>query len=57
MFGHYYTTHKPAAGELAIIVMTSSILLVGMAYLVMVVFDIPVRKFLNAKRKVQVTEK
>ncbi|RZA07733.1 MAG: acyltransferase [Moraxellaceae bacterium] len=51
IFGHYYTTHKPAGGELAIIVVTSTILLVGMAYLVMVFFDIPVRKFLNARRK------
>jgi peptidoglycan/LPS O-acetylase OafA/YrhL len=51
IFGHYYITHKPAGGELAIIVITSTILLVGMAYLVMVFFDIPVRKFLSAKRK------
>lgn len=57
IFGHYYTTHKPAADELAIIVITSSILLVGMAYLVMVVFDTPVRKYLNARRKVSVTNK
>lgn len=57
MFGNYYTSHKPAAGQLAIIIITSLILLVGIAYLVMVVYDIPVRKYLNNKRKEQITAK
>ncbi|MGY4382984.1 peptidoglycan/LPS O-acetylase OafA/YrhL [Pedobacter sp. UYP24] len=47
MFGNYYTSHKPAGGQLAVIVITSLILLVGFAYLVMVVYDIPVRKYLR----------
>jgi peptidoglycan/LPS O-acetylase OafA/YrhL len=51
MFGNYYTSHKPAGGELVIIVTVSIMLLVGMAYLVMKYYDIPLRKFLNAKRK------
>jgi peptidoglycan/LPS O-acetylase OafA/YrhL len=50
MFGNYYTSHKPVGGELALIVVTSTILLVGMAYLVLIIYDIPLRKFLNAKR-------
>lgn len=57
MFGNYYTSHKPTAGQLALIIITSLILLVGIAYLVMVVYDIPVRKYLNTKRKEQIITK
>jgi len=55
MFGSYYTTHKPAAGQLAVIIITALILLIGFAYLVMVVYDTPVRKYLSNKRKEQLT--
>ncbi len=55
MFGSYYTSHKPATAQLAIIIITALILLVGFAYLVMVVYDIPVRKYLSNKRKEQTT--
>jgi peptidoglycan/LPS O-acetylase OafA/YrhL len=51
IFGNYYTSHKPAAAQLVVIILTSLILLVGIAYLVMVVYDIPIRKYLNSKRK------
>jgi peptidoglycan/LPS O-acetylase OafA/YrhL len=57
MFGNYYTSHKPATGQLVLIIITSLILLVGFAYLVMVVYDIPVRKYLNNKRKEQIAVK
>lgn len=53
MFGNYYTSHKPAAPQLAVIVITSLILLIGFAYLVMVAYDIPIRNYLTAKRKVR----
>ncbi len=51
MFGKYYTTHKPATWQLAIIIISSLFFLVGFAYLVMVVYDIPIRKYLTNKRK------
>jgi len=51
MFGNYYASHKPDAGHLALIIITGIILLVGLAYLVMVGFDIPVRKYLTERRK------
>ena len=51
MFGNYYASHKPGTGQLAVIIMTGLILLVGIAYLVMVVYDIPVRKYLSERRK------
>ena len=51
MFGNYYTTHKPVGGQLAVIIITSIILLVGFAYLVMVVYDTPVRTYLTNKPK------
>ena len=51
MFGNYYASHKPGTGQLALIIITGIILLVGVAYLVMVGFDIPVRKYLTERRK------
>ncbi len=51
VFGNYYSTHKPGTTQLFLIIATSMLLLVGMAYLVMVVYDIPVRKYLSSKRK------
>jgi len=51
MFGNYYTSHKPGTMQLACIIIAGLILLVGAAYLVMVIYDIPVRKYLSDKRK------
>jgi peptidoglycan/LPS O-acetylase OafA/YrhL len=51
MFGNYYASHKPGTGQLTLIIITGIILLVGVAYLVMVSFDIPVRKYLTERRK------
>jgi peptidoglycan/LPS O-acetylase OafA/YrhL len=51
MFGNYYGSHKPGTMQLAFIIITALILLVGAAYLVMVIYDIPVRKYLSNKRK------
>ena len=50
MFGNYYTSHKPGAAQLAFIIIAGLILLVGAAYLVMIAYDIPVRKYLSEKR-------
>jgi len=50
IFGNYFNAHKPAGGQLAMIVTISTILLVGGSYLVMVVYDIPVRTYLSKKR-------
>lgn len=50
MFGNYYASHRPGAMQLALIVISCIILLVGAAYLVMVIYDIPVRKYLSDKR-------
>jgi peptidoglycan/LPS O-acetylase OafA/YrhL len=51
VFGNYFISHKPGTGQLALIVITSLILLLGFAYLVMIVYDIPVRRYLANKRK------
>jgi len=50
MFGNYYLSHKPATGQLSIIIIISIILLVGVSYLIMVFYDAPVRKYLAGKR-------
>lgn len=49
MFGNYYINHKPDTSQLALIVLAGMILLPGAAYLVMAVYDIPVRKYLSGK--------
>jgi peptidoglycan/LPS O-acetylase OafA/YrhL len=49
MFGNYYISHKPNTAQLALIVTSAVILLVGFAYLVMVLYDIPIRKYLSNK--------
>jgi peptidoglycan/LPS O-acetylase OafA/YrhL len=51
MFGNYYLSQKPGTLQLTSIVIIGSIVLVGFAYLVMVWYDIPVRKYLTDKRK------
>jgi peptidoglycan/LPS O-acetylase OafA/YrhL len=50
MFGNYYASQKPGTMQLAFIIISALILLVGVAYLVMVVYDFPVRKYLSDKR-------
>lgn len=50
MFGNYYTNHQPGTSQLTFIIVTGTILLVGAAYLAMIVYDIPVRKYLTNKR-------
>lgn len=49
MFGNYFINYKPAASQLVFIIVASVFLLVGFAYLVMKVYDIPLRKYLNEK--------
>lgn len=51
MFGNYYTSHKPGTTQLTFIIIAGLILLVGASYLVMVIYDIPLRKYLTDKRK------
>lgn len=50
MFGNYYASHKPDTMQVALIIIAGLILLVGTAYLVMIFYDIPVRKYLSDKR-------
>ncbi|SDE74131.1 Peptidoglycan/LPS O-acetylase OafA/YrhL, contains acyltransferase and SGNH-hydrolase domains [Dyadobacter soli] len=49
MFGNYYTNYKPGSTQLTLIVLAGMILLPGAAYLVMVVYDAPIRKYLTDK--------
>ncbi len=51
MFGAYYAKHHPGTGMLTVIILVGTTLLVGFAYAVMVLYDIPLRKYLNARRK------
>ena len=49
-FGNYYLSHKVGTAQLFFIVITATILLIGFAYIIMKVYDIPLRKYLTEKR-------
>jgi peptidoglycan/LPS O-acetylase OafA/YrhL len=51
MFGNYYSTHKPGTAQLSYVIITGVILLLGIAWLVMITYDIPIRRYLTSKRE------
>jgi peptidoglycan/LPS O-acetylase OafA/YrhL len=53
IFGSYYGAYKPDTAHLALIVTSGVLVMVGFAYLVMVLYDIPVRKYLSSKRRLR----
>jgi peptidoglycan/LPS O-acetylase OafA/YrhL len=50
MFGNYYTRHKPGTVQLALIILAGIILTIVASWLVMIFYDIPLRKYLSDKR-------
>jgi peptidoglycan/LPS O-acetylase OafA/YrhL len=50
IFGSYLMKYKPGALELSVVVIAGTILLSGFAYLIMKLYDIPIRKYLASKR-------
>ena len=50
IFGNYYSTYKPDAKHLALVVISGVILMLGVAYVAMVTYDIPIRGYLTARR-------
>ncbi|MFW0714356.1 acyltransferase family protein [Pedobacter sp. N23S346] len=50
MFSNYYNVHKPQGSELAMIIIVGVAVLLLLAYLTMIFYDIPVRKYLSRKR-------
>lgn len=57
MFGNYLTNYKPGTTELFFIVTGGTILLIILAYVVMVLYDVPVRSYLQKKRRKEILEK
>lgn len=51
MFLNYYTEYKPDASALSWIVSCAVIILIGVAYVAMVAYDVPVRKYFTEKMK------
>lgn len=51
IFGGYYTSSKPGTTELAFVIIAGTIMLIGIAYLTMRFYDIPLRKYLTNKRR------
>lgn len=52
MFLNYYTSHKPGTSQLALIIITGTGLLLLVAYLVMIFYDAPVRRYLTSRRTI-----
>ncbi|HUC80309.1 MAG TPA: acyltransferase, partial [Flavisolibacter sp.] len=50
MFGHYFTVRQPGPQQFTWIVVLGVLFLVGFAWVAMVVYDLPVRKYLQRKR-------
>ncbi|HEX2608027.1 MAG TPA: acyltransferase [Flavisolibacter sp.] len=50
IYGNYFTSRKPSSTELTIVIVTSILVLLLFAYLVMRFYDKPIRKYLNRKR-------
>lgn len=53
IFLNYYNSYKPGTSQLALIIPAGILILLLFAYLVMVWYDVPVRKYLTRKRKKQ----
>lgn len=53
IFGSYCGAYKPDTAHLALIVTSGVLVMVRFAYLVMVLYDIPVRKYLSSKRRLR----
>lgn len=51
MFGNYYNSHKPGTTELFFIISLGTLVLIGISYIVMIVYDLPLRKYLMERRK------
>ncbi len=51
MFANYYSSYKPGNGQLTIIVISGVVLLTVFAYLVMIIYDVPVRRYLNLQSR------
>ncbi|MDQ8053211.1 MAG: acyltransferase [Pedobacter sp.] len=50
-FLNYYNAYKPTMGQLAVIICVGVVILISFAYLVMRIYDTPVRAYLSNKRK------
>ena len=57
IFGNYYTNYKPDNMHLKLIVILGTISLIAFAYLVMVFYDIPLRKYLSDKQKEKIARR
>ncbi len=50
IFANYFTTYKPGTGRLTLVITGGVILLLAFAWVMMTVYDIPVRNYLSKKR-------
>jgi peptidoglycan/LPS O-acetylase OafA/YrhL len=51
IFGNFYDTHKPDALSLALVVSGGVLVLLAFAYVVMMFYDVPIRRFLSSSSR------
>ncbi|MEH6304163.1 acyltransferase [Olivibacter sp. CPCC 100613] len=56
IFGNYYASHQVGTQELTIIMLLGTIFSLVLAYLVMMLYDLPIRKWLHARRTRTIVE-
>jgi peptidoglycan/LPS O-acetylase OafA/YrhL len=49
MFGNWYSAHKPGSGQLALIIIAALVILTLFAWIVMKVYDTPLRRYLSRR--------
>lgn len=50
-FGDYVKQQQPSNTELTVVIISGTLLLMAFAYFIMVIYDIPVRRYLTGKRR------
>jgi antibiotic biosynthesis monooxygenase (ABM) superfamily enzyme len=51
IFGNYFLSTSPDSQELTLVIIIGTVLMVLFAYLIMVYYDIPLRKYLTTRWK------
>jgi len=49
IFGNYYSSHQVSTTQLFWIISIGTIILIAFAYLMMIIYDLPIRKYLTER--------
>lgn len=57
LFGSYFKRYAPGTGELVVVISLGTIGLIGLSYLMLKVYDLPIRRYLTNRRQQKMKEK